>query len=61
MSVCVCVCVWWGDQAGGRGECRVLFVSSSVKSLLCMRSLVVRDGQAAEDGEAAGGVQRGGL
>lgn len=49
------------ERGRGRGECRVLFVSSNFKSLVDTCSLIVRDGEAAEDGKAAGGVQRGGL
>jgi len=44
----------------GRGECHVLFVIK-LKSLVDACNLVVRDGEAAEDGKAAGGVQRRGL
>lgn len=36
-------------------------MSSNLKSLVDTCSLIVRDGEAAEDGKTAGGVQRGGL
>lgn len=38
-----------------------LCVIELLKSLVDTCSLIIRDGEAAEDGKAAGGVQRGGL
>lgn len=36
-------------------------MSSNLKSLVDACSLVIRDGEAAKDGKAAGGIQRWGL
>lgn len=39
----------------------MFFVSSNLKSLVDACNLVISNGEAAEDGKAAGVVQRGGL
>lgn len=52
-----------GREGGVEVEGSAVFSScrQTQESLVSMCGLIIRDGQAAEDGEAAGGVQRGGL